>query len=180
MAWEPSQRGSALQPGVTPHSQWHSASLTVLSSLFWVLAAFPTVTLLSICWVPAVSKTDIGPAMSGGREWAAKQQTHGRIMWAMTPALRPDLFPGAGPGGVKKGIGRVCWEESREAFLEVGKVFPGAWFQEGFPSARILEPISLPCWGGSVEGVGEGFCRPQGSAETAPLLFCLQSECKGQ
>lgn len=29
--------------------------------------------------------------------------------------------------------------------MEVEKVFPGPWFQEGFPPARILEPISLPC-----------------------------------
>lgn len=62
-----------------------------------------------------------------------------------TSALRPDLFPGAGPGGVvKKGIGQVCSKESRQAFLEVEKAVPGSRFQEDFPCARILEPISFP------------------------------------
>lgn len=78
---------------------------------------------------------------------------------AGTPALRPDLLPGAGAGGGQEGTGRVCWKESREAFLEVEKVFPGLWFHKGFPSTRILEPIRLPC-GGSVEGAAGGLCQP--------------------
>lgn len=36
------------------------------------------------------------------------------------PKIR--AVPGAGLGVAEKGIGRICWEESREAFLKVGMV----------------------------------------------------------
>lgn len=132
MVWEPSQRGSALQPGVTPHSQWHSASLTVLSSLFWVLAAFPTVPLPSICWVPAVSKTDIGPAMSGGREWAAKQQTWSyHVGNDSCPKTRP--VPRSWAGGSQEGHWEGLLGREQGGILGSGEGVSWCLVTGGFP-----------------------------------------------